>query len=99
MKKKKKIKYFIIVKLCFWFNNLVICDRWVKKWGFNDIGFGREKIIYCYFVIVILLFFEFVIKVGKFIVKIVIFIIVVDDLFDEEGFLDDLEVFIKVVIR
>lgn len=99
LKKKNKTKHFTIAKLRFWSNNSAICDRWVRKWGLNDIGFGREKTTYCYFATATSLPFEFAIKVGKLTAKTAILITVADDLFDEEGSLDDLEALTKAVIR
>ncbi|XP_024005035.1 (E,E)-geranyllinalool synthase isoform X2 [Eutrema salsugineum] len=72
---------------------------WVKKWGLNDIGFGREKTTYCYFATVTSLPFESAIKVGKLTAKIGILITVADDFFDEEGSLDELKALNKAVTR
>ncbi|KFK40733.1 hypothetical protein AALP_AA2G034100 [Arabis alpina] len=72
---------------------------WVKKWGLNDIGFGREKTIYCYFATATSLPFEYAIKVGKLAAKSAILITVADDFFDEEGSLEDLKALSKAVLR
>ncbi|KAL0793849.1 hypothetical protein Bca101_065226 [Brassica carinata] len=72
---------------------------WVKKWGLNDIGFGREKTTYCYFATATSLPFESAIKVGKLTAKTAILVTVADDLFDEEGSLEDLEALTEAVIR
>ncbi|KAF8062889.1 hypothetical protein N665_1186s0002 [Sinapis alba] len=72
---------------------------WVKKWGLNDIGFGREKTTYCYFATATSLPFESAIKVGKLTAKTAILVTVADDLFDEEGSLEDLEALTQAVIR
>ncbi|CAA7015168.1 unnamed protein product [Microthlaspi erraticum] len=72
---------------------------WVKKWGLNDIGFGREKTTYCYFATATSLPFETAVKVGKLAAKSAILITVADDFFDEEGSLDDLKVLTQAVLR
>lgn len=77
----------------------MIWDRWVKKWGLDDIGFGREKTTYCYFATATSLPFETAVKVGKLTAKSAILITVADDLFDEEGSLDDLKDLTKAVLR
>ncbi|KAJ0265824.1 (E,E)-geranyllinalool synthase [Hirschfeldia incana] len=74
-------------------------EWWVKKWGLNDIGFGREKTTYCYFATATSLPFESAIKVGKLTAKTAILVTVADDLFDEEGSLEDLEALTQAVIR
>ncbi|CAH2047854.1 unnamed protein product [Thlaspi arvense] len=72
---------------------------WVKKLGLNDIGFGREKTTYCYFASATSLPFEYASKFGKLTAKTAILITVADDLFDEEGSLDDLKVLTRAVMR
>ncbi|KAL1210783.1 (E,E)-geranyllinalool synthase [Cardamine amara subsp. amara] len=72
---------------------------WVKKWGLNDIGFGREKTTYCYFATATSLPYEYAIRVGKLAAKSGILITIADDFFDEEGCLDDLKALTKAILR
>lgn len=71
----------------------------MKKWGLDDIGFGREKTTYCYFATATSLPFETAVKVGKLTAKSAILITVADDFFDEEGSLDDLKDLTQAVLR
>ncbi|KFK22220.1 hypothetical protein AALP_AAs67262U000200 [Arabis alpina] len=75
--------------------------KWVKKWGLNDIGFGREKTTYCYFAASASTSFPFesVANIRKLMAKSGILITVADDFFDEEGSADELEALTKAVIR
>ncbi|CAH8358427.1 unnamed protein product [Eruca vesicaria subsp. sativa] len=75
--------------------------KWVKKWGLNDIGFGREKTTYCYFAASssTSLPFESTANVRKLMAKSGILITVADDFFDEEGSPDELEALTKAVLR
>lgn len=71
----------------------------MKKWGLNDIGFGREKTTYCYFAIATSLPYEYAIRFGKLGAKSAILITIADDFFDEEGSLDDLKALTKAILR
>ncbi|CAA7029667.1 unnamed protein product [Microthlaspi erraticum] len=75
--------------------------KWVKKWGLNDIGFGREKTTYCYFASSssTSLPFESATNVRTLMAKSGILITVADDFFDEEGSVDELEALTKAVLR
>lgn len=78
---------------------IAIWDRWVKKWGLSDIGFGREKTTYSYFATVTSLPYEYAIKFGKLAAKSAILITIADDFFDEVGSFNDLEALTKAVLR
>ncbi|KAF8114186.1 hypothetical protein N665_0040s0041 [Sinapis alba] len=75
--------------------------KWVKKWGLNNIGFGREKTTYCYFAASssTSLPFESAANVRMLMAKSGIIITVADDFFDEEGSPDELEALTEAVLR
>lgn len=73
----------------------------MKRWGLNDIGFGREKTTYCYFAASssTSLPFESAANVRMLMAKSGILITVADDFFDEEGSPDELEALTQAVLR
>ncbi|KAH7545954.1 hypothetical protein FEM48_Zijuj01G0149000 [Ziziphus jujuba var. spinosa] len=73
--------------------------RWSKDWGLNDMGFGREKTMYCYFAIAASFSLPYDSDVRMIVAKSAILITVADDFFDMEGSLSDLETLLDSIER
>ncbi|KAI4296666.1 hypothetical protein L6164_036607 [Bauhinia variegata] len=65
--------------------------RWSENWGLTDMGFAREKTTYCYFAISAATSLSHDSYVRMFVAKSATIITVVDDFFDKEGTLGELE--------
>ncbi|CAK8531139.1 unnamed protein product [Lathyrus sativus] len=81
-------------------NELNEHNRWVKKCGLINMGFGREKSTCCYFVVVASLTslpHDFYVRM--LIAKTAIIITVTDDFFDTVGSLNELEILTEAVQR
>lgn len=74
--------------------------RWCADWGLIDMGFGRGKTTYCYFVVAAACtFLPYDSEVRMIIAKSGILIVVADDFFDGKGSLDELENLTEAVRR
>ncbi|TYG68789.1 hypothetical protein ES288_D05G181000v1 [Gossypium darwinii] len=72
---------------------------WCLKWGLSDMGFGREKTMYCYFAISASLSLPYDSHIRMLVAKSAILITVADDFFDMEASLNDLNILIDAVTR
>nr|AQA26341.1 geranyllinalool synthase [Tripterygium wilfordii] len=70
---------------------LVELKRWSREWGLSEMGFGREKTTYCYFVVAASTSLPKHSDVRLIAAKIGILITVADDFFDEHASLDELQ--------
>ncbi|GLT77211.1 hypothetical protein SLA2020_488190 [Shorea laevis] len=73
--------------------------RWFKKWGLVDLGFAREKTIYCYFAIAACNSLAYDSVVRMMVAKSAILITIADDFFDSHGSLHDLNTLISAIQR
>ncbi|KAL4279655.1 hypothetical protein GQ457_03G037030 [Hibiscus cannabinus] len=72
---------------------------WCLKWGLSDMGFGREKTMYCYFASSSSLSLPYDSDIRLIVAKSAILITVADDFFDMEGSLDELNFLTDAVRR
>ncbi|KAA8519834.1 hypothetical protein F0562_014076 [Nyssa sinensis] len=63
--------------------------RWSKYWGLTNMGFGREKTIYCYFAASSSLLHNSLVRMT--VAKSTIVVTIADDFYDMEGSLDELQ--------
>ncbi|GJY13172.1 (E,E)-geranyllinalool synthase-like protein [Tanacetum coccineum] len=80
-------------------NELKELKRWSKKWGLTEMGFGREKTLYCYFAIAASTSLPHDSIIRMLVAKSAIVITVADDFFDMRGTLEELQVLIDAVYR
>ncbi|XVF25854.1 hypothetical protein REPUB_Repub13aG0249900 [Reevesia pubescens] len=71
----------------------------LKRFGLNDMGFGREKIMYCYFAISASLLLPYDSSIRMMVAKSGILITVADDFFDMEGSVNELNILTDAVRR
>ncbi|TKY59317.1 (E,E)-geranyllinalool synthase [Spatholobus suberectus] len=72
-------------------NELEELNRWSQNNGLTNMGFGREKTTYCYYAIAAATSYPHDSYIRNFVAKNAILITVVDDFFDMEGSLSELE--------
>nr|GEU66338.1 geranyllinalool synthase [Tanacetum cinerariifolium] len=70
-------------------NELKELKRWSKKWGLTEMGFGREKTLYCYFAIAASTSLPHDSIIRMLVAKSAIVITVADDFFDMRGTLEE----------
>ncbi|KAL3623418.1 hypothetical protein CASFOL_032234 [Castilleja foliolosa] len=70
---------------------------WSKKWRLSEMGFGREKTVYCYFGVSCCLPLDSVMRLV--IAKAAIIVTVADDFYDTEGSMAELETLTSAVKR
>ncbi|KAI3510368.1 hypothetical protein L1887_17307 [Cichorium endivia] len=80
-------------------NELNELKRWSKKWGLTEMGFGREKTMYCYFAIAASTSLPHDSMIRMLVAKSAIVITVADDFFDMRGSLDELHILIEAIHR
>ncbi|XP_058073237.1 (E,E)-geranyllinalool synthase-like isoform X1 [Magnolia sinica] len=80
-------------------NELEELTRWSKESGLRDIGFGREKTTYCYFAIATLAYSPSLSDLRMAVAKSAILVTVIDDFFDMEGSMDELNQLTEAVER
>ncbi|OMO76497.1 hypothetical protein CCACVL1_15623 [Corchorus capsularis] len=68
-------------------------------WGLSDMGFGREKSMYCYFAVASSLLLPYDSDIRLMVAKSAILITVADDFFDMEGSLNELNILSDAVKR
>ncbi|KAI3510369.1 hypothetical protein L1887_17308 [Cichorium endivia] len=73
--------------------------RWSKRWGLTEMGFGREKTMYCYFAIAASTSLPHDSIIRMLVAKSAIVITVADDFFDMRGSLDELHILIEAIRR
>ncbi|GMI82368.1 terpene synthase 04, GERANYLLINALOOL SYNTHASE, TERPENE SYNTHASE 4 [Hibiscus trionum] len=72
---------------------------WCLKWGLSNMGFGRERTMYCYFAISSCLSLPYDSDIRMVAAKSAILITVADDFFDMKGSLDELNILTDAVRR
>ncbi|OMO65053.1 hypothetical protein COLO4_31528 [Corchorus olitorius] len=80
-------------------NEMAELKSWCLKWGLSDMGFGREKTMYCYFAIASSLLLPYDSDIRLMVAKSAILITVADDFFDMEGSLNELNILSDAVKR
>ncbi|KAI3740788.1 hypothetical protein L2E82_31262 [Cichorium intybus] len=80
-------------------NELNELKRWSKNWGLTEMGFGREKTMYCYFAIAASTSLPHDSMIRMLVAKSAIVITVADDFFDMRGSLDELHILIEAIHR
>ncbi|XP_021294504.1 (E,E)-geranyllinalool synthase [Herrania umbratica] len=80
-------------------NEMAELKSWCLKWGLTDMGFGREKTMYCYFAISASLSLPYDSAIRMMVAKSAILITVADDFFDMEGSLNELNILTDAVKR
>lgn len=80
-------------------NEMAELKSWCLKWGLTDMGFGREKTMYCYFAISASLSLPYDSDIRMIGAKGAILITVADDFFDMEGSLNELNILTDAVRR
>ncbi|KAL4562406.1 hypothetical protein LXL04_034609 [Taraxacum kok-saghyz] len=80
-------------------NELTELKRWSKKWGLTEMGFGREKTMYCYFAVAASTSLPHDSIIRMLVAKSAILITVADDFFDTMGTLEELHVLIEAIRR
>ncbi|XWS15698.1 hypothetical protein CRYUN_Cryun34aG0024100 [Craigia yunnanensis] len=80
-------------------NEMAKLKSWCQKWGLSDIGFGREKTMYCYFAISASLSLPFDSDIRMMVAKSAILMTVADDFFDMAGSLNELNILNDAVRR
>ncbi|KAK1421922.1 hypothetical protein QVD17_24659 [Tagetes erecta] len=80
-------------------NELEELKRWSKKWGLSEMGFGREKTLYCYFAISASTCLPHDSLIRMLVAKSAIIITVADDFFDMRGSLEELHLLIEAINR
>ncbi|XP_019708546.2 S-linalool synthase-like [Elaeis guineensis] len=65
--------------------------RWSKDTGLANMGFGREKTTYCYFIAATPISHPLDSEARKIVAKCAVLVTVADDFFDEHGSLDELQ--------
>ncbi|KVI00937.1 Terpene synthase, metal-binding domain-containing protein [Cynara cardunculus var. scolymus] len=73
--------------------------RWSKMWGLAELGFGREKTTYCYFVVAASTCLPHDSIIRMLVAKSAILITVADDFFDMKGSLEELQMLIEAIHR
>ncbi|KVI00970.1 Terpene synthase, metal-binding domain-containing protein [Cynara cardunculus var. scolymus] len=71
--------------------------RWSKEWGLTEMGFGREKTMYCYFAVAASTSLPHDSIIRMLVAKSAILITVADDFFDMKGSLEELQVLIEAI--
>ncbi|KAL2932014.1 S-linalool synthase [Bienertia sinuspersici] len=71
---------------------LVELLRWSNEWGIPDMGFARDKAIYCYFAISSSSSLPYDTDIRLIVAKSAVLITIFDDFFDMEGSLDELQI-------
>nr|XP_043610705.1 (E,E)-geranyllinalool synthase [Erigeron canadensis] len=80
-------------------NELQELKRWSKKWGLSEMGFGREKTMYCYFAVAASTSLPHDTIIRMLVAKSAILITVADDFFDMEGTIQELHLLIEAIHR
>ncbi|PWA94009.1 geranyllinalool synthase [Artemisia annua] len=80
-------------------NELKELKRWSKKWGLTEMGFGREKTLYCYFAVAASTALPHDSIIRMLVAKSAIVITVVDDFFDMRGTLEELHLLVDAIYR
>ncbi|KAI3697982.1 hypothetical protein L6452_31090 [Arctium lappa] len=80
-------------------NELKELKRWSKNWGLTEMGFGREKTMYCYFAVAASTSLPHDSIIRMLVAKSAILITVADDFFDMRGSLEELQVLIEAIHR
>ncbi|KAI3829313.1 hypothetical protein L1987_03433 [Smallanthus sonchifolius] len=80
-------------------NELEELKRWSKKWGLTEMGFGREKTLYCYFAVSASTSLPHDSLIRLLAAKSAILITVADDFFDMRGSLEELHFLIEAINR
>ncbi|KAJ0808596.1 putative alpha-farnesene synthase [Helianthus annuus] len=80
-------------------NELEELKRWSKKWGLTEMGFGREKTLYCYFAISASTSLPHDSLIRMLVAKSAILITVADDFFDMRGTLEELHLLMDAINR
>ncbi|XP_076910575.1 S-linalool synthase-like [Bidens hawaiensis] len=80
-------------------NELEELKRWSKKWGLSEMGFGREKTLYCYFAVSASTCLPHDSLIRMLVAKSAILITVADDFFDMRGSLEELHFLIDAINR
>ncbi|CAI9270106.1 unnamed protein product [Lactuca saligna] len=80
-------------------NELAELKRWSKKWGLTEMGFGREKTVYCYFSVAASTCLPHDSIIRMLVAKSAILITVADDFFDMIGNLEELHILIDAIRR
>ncbi|XP_024984527.1 S-linalool synthase-like [Cynara cardunculus var. scolymus] len=78
-------------------NELKELKRWSKEWGLTEMGFGREKTMYCYFAVAASTSLPHDSIIRMLVAKSAILITVADDFFDMKGSLEELQVLIEAI--
>ncbi|XVF40546.1 hypothetical protein PTKIN_Ptkin01aG0122600 [Pterospermum kingtungense] len=80
-------------------NEMAALKSWCLKWGLTDMGFGREKTMYCYFAVSASVSLPYDSDIRMIVAKSAILITVADDFFDMEGSLHKLNILTDAVRR
>ncbi|KAK6268819.1 hypothetical protein QUC31_012979 [Theobroma cacao] len=80
-------------------NEMAELKSWCLKRGLTDMGFGREKTMYCYFATSACLSLPYDSVIRMMVAKSAILITVADDFFDMEGSLNELNILTDAVKR
>ncbi|KAL8259359.1 hypothetical protein R6Q59_027312 [Mikania micrantha] len=80
-------------------NELHELKEWSKKWGLTEMGFCREKTLYCYFAVSSSTSLPHDSLIRMLVAKSAILITVADDFFDMHGTLEELHVLIEAINR
>ncbi|XP_058073244.1 (E,E)-geranyllinalool synthase-like isoform X3 [Magnolia sinica] len=80
-------------------NELEELTRWSKESGLRDIGFGREKTTYCYLAIAAVAYSPSLSDLRMVAAKSAILVTVIDDFFDMEGSMDELNQLTEAIRR
>ncbi|XP_022777367.1 (E,E)-geranyllinalool synthase-like [Durio zibethinus] len=80
-------------------NEIAELKSWCLKWGLSDMGFGREKTMYCYFAVSASISLPYDSDIRMMIAKSAILITVADDFFDMEASLNELNILTDAVRR
>nr|AGN70888.1 geranyllinalool synthase [Grindelia hirsutula] len=80
-------------------NELKELKRWSEEWGLTEMGFGREKTMYCYFAIAASTSLPHDSIIRMLVAKSAILITVADDFFDMQGNLQELHLLIEAIHR
>ncbi|KAL4202076.1 hypothetical protein AMTRI_Chr02g219200 [Amborella trichopoda] len=74
-------------------------ERWAKKSGIRDLGFGREKTVYCYFASATTCYHPHLSLARLASAQTAILVTVIDDFFDFHGSMDELQSFTDAIKR
>ncbi|KAI3742936.1 hypothetical protein L1987_60635 [Smallanthus sonchifolius] len=80
-------------------NELEELKRWSKMWGLTEMGFCREKTLYCCFAIAASTYLPHDSIIRMIVAKSAILVTVADDFFDIKGSLEELHVLVEAINR